>query len=64
MIYSSNYKSLPIKDLVLSGFIIFTTSILISKLYDPIWGVTYALGNVLILTFLRWLYQDSWNSNK
>ena len=64
MIYSYNYKSLPIKDLVLSGFIILTTSILISKLYDPIWGVTYALGNVLILTFLRWLYQDSWNSSE
>ena len=64
MIYSSNYKSLPIKDLVLSGFIIFTTSILISKLYDPIWGVSYAMCNVLILTFLRWLYQDSWNSSE
>jgi len=58
-----NTKDLPIKDILISGVIIFVISTLIANIYDPLWGVTYAFGNILTLTFLGWLYKDSWNSN-
>lgn len=58
-----NTKDLPIKDIFISGVIIFVISTLIANIYDPLWGVTYAFGNILTLTFLGWLYKDSWNSN-
>ena len=57
-----NTKDLPIKDILISGVIIFVISTLIANIYDPLWGLTYALGNILTLTFLGWLYQDSWDS--
>ena len=57
-----NTKDLPIKDILISGVIIFVISTLIANIYDPLWGVTYAFGNILILTFLGWLYKDSWDS--
>ena len=63
MINSIDIKHLPIKDLIVSGLIIFIMSILIANIYDPLWGFTYALGNILTLVFLSWLYQDSWNTN-
>ena len=58
-----NTKDLPIKDILISGVIIFVISTLIANLYDPLWGVAYAFGNILTLTFLGWLYKDSWDSN-
>ena len=58
-----NTKDLPIKDIFISGLIIFVISTLIANIYDPLWGVTYAFGNILTLTFLGWLYKDSWDSN-
>ena len=58
-----NTKDLPIKDILISGVIIFVISTLIANIYDPLWGVTYAFGNILTLTFLGWLYEDSWDSN-
>ena len=58
-----NTKDLPIKDILISGIIIFVISTLIANIYDPLWGVTYAFGNIFTLTFLGWLYKDSWNSN-
>ena len=58
-----NTKDLPIKDIFISGVIIFVISTLIANIYDPLWGVTYAFGNILTLTFLGWLYKDSWDSN-
>ena len=58
-----NTKDLPIKDILISGVIIFVISTLIANIYDPLWGVTYAFGNILTLTFLGWLYQDYWNAN-
>ena len=64
MINSIDIKHLPIKDLIVSGLIIFIMSILIANIYDPLWGFTYALGNILTLVFLSWLYQDSWNTNQ
>ena len=57
MISSVNLKDLPIKDLVISGLIIFIMSTIIANIYDPLLGITYAFGNILTLTFLSWLYK-------
>ena len=62
MINSFNNKDLPVKDLIVSGLIIFIVSTIVANLYNPLWGFTYALANVVSLTFLSWLYQDSWNT--
>ena len=64
MINSIDTKHLPIKDLIISGLIIFIMSTIIANIYDPLWGFIYAFGNVLTLVFLSWLYQDSWNTNQ
>ncbi len=64
MINSIDTKFLPIKDLVVSGLIIFVMSTIIANIYDPLWGFIYAFGNVITLVFLSWLYQDSWNTNQ
>ena len=64
MINSIDTKFLPIKDLIVSGLIIFVMSTIIANIYNPLWGFIYAFGNVLTLVFLSWLYQDSWNTNQ
>ncbi len=64
MINSIDTKHLPIKDLIISALIIFIMSTIISNLYNPFLGFTYAFSNVITLVFLSWLYQDSWNTNK
>ena len=64
MINLIDTKHLPIKDLIISGLIIFIMSTIIANIYDPLWGFIYAFGNVLTLVFLGWLYQDSWNNNQ
>ena len=61
MINSVNFKHLPIQDLVIAGLIIFIMSTIIANIYDPLLGITYAFGNLLTLTFLSWLYKDTWN---
>ena len=61
MISSVNLKDLPIQDLVISGLIIFIMSTIIANIYDPLLGITYAFGNILTLTFLSWLYKESWS---
>ena len=61
MINSINFNHLPIQDLVISGLIIFIMSTIIANIYDQLLGVTYAFGNILTLTFLSWLYQETWN---
>ena len=61
MISSVNLKDLPIQDLVISGLIIFIMSTIIANIYNPLLGITYAFGNVLTLTFLSWLYSETWN---
>ena len=61
MISSINLKHLPIRDLVVSGLIIFIISTIIANIYDPLLGIIYAFGNILTLTFLSWLYQETWN---
>jgi len=61
MINSVDFKHLPIKDLVVSGLIIFIMSTFIANIYDPLLGITYAFGNIISLTFLSWLYQETWS---
>ena len=61
MINSINFNHLPIKDLVVSGLIIFITSTIIANIYNPLLGILYTFSNILILTFLGWLYQETWN---
>ena len=61
MINSVNFNHLPMQDLVVSGLIIFIMSTIIANVYDPLIGILYALGNLLTLTFLSWLYKDTWN---
>jgi len=61
MINSVNFQHLPIKDLVVAGLIIFIMSTIIANLYDPLLGITYAFGNILTLTFLSWLYKETWS---
>ena len=63
MINSINTEHLPVKDLIISGLIIFIMSTIITNIYNPLWGFTYAFGNVLTLAFLSWLYQETWNDN-
>ena len=64
MINSIDTEHLPIKDLIISGLIIFIVSTIIANIYNPLWGFTYAFSNVLTLVLLSWLYQDSWNDHK
>ena len=61
MTNSVDFRHLPIKDLVISGLIIFTVSTIIANIYDPLLGITYAFGNILTLTFLSWLYKETWS---
>ena len=61
MINSINFKHLPMQDLVIAGLIIFIMSTIIANIYDPLLGITYAFGNILTLTFLSWLYQETWS---
>ena len=61
MINSMNFNHLPVKDLVVSGLIIFIMSTIIANIYDPLLGITYAFGNIITLTFLSWLYQETWS---
>ena len=63
MINSINTEHLPIKDLIISGLIIFIVSTIIANIYNPLWGFTYAFSNILTLVFLSWLYEDTWNDN-
>jgi len=61
MIKSVNFNHLPIQDLVVSGLIIFIMSTIIANIYDPLLGILYTFGNILTLTFLSWLYQETWS---
>ena len=64
MINSVDFKHLSIQDLFVSGLIIFIMSTIIANIYDPLLGVTYAFGNILTLTFLSWLYKETWSDPK
>ena len=59
---SVNTENLPIKDLLVSGLIIFIMSTILSNIFDPLWSIVYAFSNILTLTFLGWLYQETWSN--
>ena len=61
MFNSINFDQLPLKDLIYSGLIIIVMSIVISNIYNPLWGFIYTFGNILTLTFLGWLYKETWS---
>ena len=61
MISSINIKHLPVQDLVISGLIIFIISTIIANIYNPLLGILYAFGNIITLTFLSWLYKETWS---
>ena len=61
MISSFNLKDLPLQDLAISGLIIFIISTIIANIYNPLLGILYAFGNIITLTFLSWLYKETWN---
>ena len=62
MTSSINLKHLDIQDLVVSGLIIFIMTTIIANIYNPLLGIVYAFGNILSLTFLSWLYQETWSN--
>jgi len=64
MLNSVNLNHLPNQDLVVSGLIIFIMSTIIANIYDPLLGITYALVNILTLTFLSCLYKETWSDPK
>ena len=64
MINSVNFNHLPIQDLVVSGLIIFIMSKIIANIYDALLAILYKFGNILTLTFLSWLYKETWNDPK
>ena len=64
MINSVNFNHLPMQDLVVSVLIIFIMSTIIANIYDPLLGITYAFGNILTLTFLSWLYKETWSDQR
>ena len=61
MINSINFQHLPIQDLVVSGLIIIIMSTIIANIYNPFLAILYAFGNILTLTFLSWLYKETWS---
>ena len=61
---SIDRKNLPIQDLIISGVIIIIMSTIIANIYNPFWGFISALGNIMTLTFLSWLYQETWSDPK
>ena len=61
MISSVNLKGLPIQDLVVSGLIIIVMSVIIANIYNPLLGILYTFGNIITLTFLSWLYKETWS---
>ncbi len=58
---SLKLNDLPVKDLFISSLIVFIISTIISNIYNPLWGFIYAFSNLLTLTFLSWLYQETWS---
>ena len=61
MLNSFNLNHLPIKDLIVASLIIFIMSTIIANIYNPLLGIIYAFGNILALTFLSWLYSETWS---
>tara|TARA_Y100001968_G_C19219642_1_gene649059 strand:+ start:469 stop:666 length:198 start_codon:yes stop_codon:yes gene_type:complete len=61
MFSTINLDKLPLNDLFYSGLIIFIMSIILANIFNPLIALIYALVNILTLTFLGWLYQETWS---
>ena len=59
---SINTEHIPLQDLIISGLIIFIMSTIVANIYNPLWGISYVFFNILTLSFLGWLYQETWNN--
>jgi len=64
MINSVNFNHFSFEVLVFSWLIIFIMSTIIANIYDPLLGITYAFWNILTLTFLSWLYKETWSESR
>ena len=53
---------LSFRDITISGLFIIITSTVVSNLYRPMWGIIYALVNIIVLTLFS-LFKDSWSIN-
>ena len=54
---------LSIRDLIISGLFIIIASTMVSNLFQPKWGIIYAVVNLIVLTLFS-LFKDSWSINK
>ncbi len=54
---------LSIRDLIVSSLIIIIASTVVSNLFQPKWGIIYAVVNLIVLTLFS-LFKDSWSINK
>ena len=57
-------QNLPLKDLLYAALIIFIVSTIIANIFNPLLAALYAIGNILTLAFLGWLYQESWSNSE
>ena len=55
--------NLSIIDLSISGLFIIIASTVVSNLYQPKWGIIYAVVNLIVLTLFS-LFKDSWSIHK
>ena len=62
MVNSIKIDHLPLKDLIFSSLIILVMAIIIANIFNPLWGAIYVFGNILTLTFLSWLYSETWGN--
>ena len=58
---SFNFDHLPLQDIFYAALVIIVMSTIIANVYNPLWGVTYSVGNIILLTFLGWLYKETWS---
>ena len=61
MINSIKLNHLPINDLVVSALILIIMSTIIANIYNPLLGIFYTFANIITLTFLSWLYKETWS---
>ena len=60
----TEFKSeVSFRDITISGLFIIIISTVVSNLYRPMWGIIYALVNIIVLTLFS-LFKDSWSINK
>ena len=55
--------NISIRDLTISGLVIIIASTVVSNLFRPKWGITYAAINLIVLTLFS-LFKDYWSINE